>query len=554
MKKLSFVWFAAIATALFTLALGFVAFRFYNQRHDMVEFYEKEARGIVMLKEITEEIIHLSSPIKLVGARGTDLLGRLDREIFDKEIYGPINEAEVANFRTQVGRPQHNENVLRDLDALNKYRSFVLDKSNLILDPQFQAYHLVDALFVSLPKIFFLNNSLDQLQNDIRGPANRHPNDVKIWQEVGIKKAFLDNFSQSVDKVFDYQPEDPKLVPYREPMLRFKWDLINSATILFDSLSENQKTDSSDQVRRVREAALQALDQGVRGLKDLNQARLSAAKFGVYSSLLLAFVLWVVSLSVIFFLVRTFLSTSRVMENVITDQKKALASAQKLAMLGELTAGIGHDIANPLAVIQATTSVIEKHFGKEQPTIVPYLQRIYRMVERINAIIKSMKGFLTNDNGGPIGKVDLLAVFNDVKLLLNHRVKHFDIDLEIHIPHHLHQVVGNESEIIQLFVNLLSNSIDAVRGQKNPKIGIEIFEKEAYVFIQVKDNGPGIPVENRDKIFEPLFTTKEQGEGTGLGLAICQRIINKCHGKLELLVQDQEPGACFQIRLNIASV
>lgn len=552
MKKLSFVWFAAIATALFTFALGFVAFRFYTQRNELVQFYEKEEIGIRLLYNITSEIIRLSTPQEANGSLTSPLLGKLDREIFDEDILGKISESEVQAFRTQLERSRHRDGVLKHLEALNKYRSFILDKSNLILDPQFQAYHLIEGLFVSLPKVFFLNNSLEQLQIDIRSPAHRHPNDMKVWQEVGIKKAFLDNFSESISKVFDFQPTARELQPYREPLLGLKWAFVNSSLGLFETLTNSPDKNTSLQVSEVKLQAQKILDEGVAGLKQFNQARLGAAKVGVYSSLAVAFVLWLVSLALVGYLVKTFLSTSRVMENVITDQKKALASAQKLAVLGELSAGIGHDIANPLAVIQATTSVIERHFGKDQPTLLPYLQRIYRMVERINAIIKSMKSFLTNEEGGPIGDVDLLDAFNDVKLLINHRIKFYNIDLDVHIPQHLKHVVGNESEIIQLFVNLISNAVDAVKGQKDPKIVVNIYEDDSYIYIQIKDNGPGIPLQYREKIFEPLFTTKEKGEGTGLGLAICQRIITKCHGKLELL--DEDPGACFQIRLNISSV
>ncbi|WP_413287716.1 sensor histidine kinase [Bdellovibrio sp. HCB337] len=549
MKKFSFVWFAAFATTMFTFALGFVAFRFYTQRNELVKFYEKEQVGIQLLYEISTEILRLSTPLDGDVPKSSPLIGKLDYAVFNQAVLGPLTETEATTFQSQLEHSRHSPGLLRSLETLNEYRSFILDKSNLILDPQFQAYHLIDALFVSLPKIFYLNNSLEQLQHDLRSPAFRQSGDIKIWQEVGIKKTFLDHMSESIEKVFAFSPADPGLQKSRESLLGLKWEFVNSSLALFDSLVNRPDQDIGIQLEQMRGQAERILELGVEGLTKFNNTRLAAAKLGVYTSLAIAFVLWILSLGLVYLLVRRFLSTSQVMETVITDQKKALVSAQKLAMFGELTAGIGHDIANPLAVIQATTSVIEKHFGKDQPSLIPYLERIYRMVERINAIIKSMKSYLTNDDNVPIGDVDLVAAFNDVRLLTNHRIKNYGIELETNIPPHLHHIVGNESEIVQLFVNLISNAVDAVKGQKDPKIVVSVIEKDSYVFVHVKDNGPGVPMQNREKIFEPLFTTKEKGEGTGLGLAICQRIIDKCHGRLELL--EHGPGACFQIRLNI---
>lgn len=550
MKKLSFIWYAAIAAALFSFALGFVSLRFYSQRHELVEFYEKEAIGILLLNEITAEVLRVSTSLEKNEKSSRQLLEKLNHDIFIKKVFGALNETEISGFRGQLGYSTQEWEGFRNLEDLNRYRSFILDKSNLILDPQFQAYHLIEALFVSLPKIFFLNRSLVQIQQDLQGGSLRYANDVKIWQEIGIKKTFLQNFSESLDKVFEFQPGDSGLEQHRVLLLSQKAEMIKNANRIFENLTYDAGRDVSDQVPLMGQQGLQILEEGVEGLRSLHEARLFSAKLGVYSSLIITFVLWVLSLVLVYFLVRAFLNTSKVMEDVISDQKKALAAAQKLAVLGELSAGIGHDIANPLTVIQATTSVLEKYFGKDQPGILPYLERIYRMVERINAIIKSMKSFLTNEEGGPIGEVDLRAAFNDVKLLINHRIKYYNIEMDLHIPENLHHIVGNESEIIQLFVNLISNAVDAVKDRQDPKIDINVVERDAYVFIQIKDNGPGIPEENREKIFEPLFTTKKKGEGTGLGLAICRRIIMKCHGKLELL--DQRFGACFQVRLNIS--
>jgi C4-dicarboxylate-specific signal transduction histidine kinase len=95
-------------------------------------------------------------------------------------------------------------------------------------------------------------------------------------------------------------------------------------------------------------------------------------------------------------------------------------------------------------------------------------------------------------------------------------------------------VFGNQAELNQVLINLLSNSVDAVQDVANARIEVKAYRREGNIVVEISDNGPGIPVDIRKKIFEPFFTTKSPGKGTGLGLFIAQSVVKKHGGSIEI--------------------
>jgi signal transduction histidine kinase len=166
---------------------------------------------------------------------------------------------------------------------------------------------------------------------------------------------------------------------------------------------------------------------------------------------------------------------------------------------------------------------------------------------RISELVGAIKTFTHMDKAAT-RKVDVHAGLNSTLIMLGHKLKKGDVevvrDYEKDLPH----VCGHASELNQVWTNLLDNAIDAVDGQG--RITLRTATENGRVLVEVSDDGPGIPDDVRERIFEPFYTTKDVGEGTGLGLDISYRVIVEDHkGDIRVL---SEPGDTrFQVRLPV---
>ena len=166
---------------------------------------------------------------------------------------------------------------------------------------------------------------------------------------------------------------------------------------------------------------------------------------------------------------------------------------------------------------------------------------------RISELVGAIKTFTHMDKAAT-RKVDVHAGLNSTLIMLGHKLKKGDVevvrDYEKDLPH----VCGHASELNQVWTNLLDNAIDAVDGQG--RITVRTATENGRVLVEVSDDGPGIPDDVRERIFEPFYTTKDVGEGTGLGLDISYRVIVEDHkGDIRVL---SEPGDTrFQVRLPV---
>jgi signal transduction histidine kinase len=175
------------------------------------------------------------------------------------------------------------------------------------------------------------------------------------------------------------------------------------------------------------------------------------------------------------------------------------------------------------------------------------LREIRHASARISELVGAVKSYSHMDKA-PSREVDVHAGLNSTLILLGHKLKKGDIevvrDYEKDLPH----VCGHAGELNQVWTNLLDNAIDAVDGQG--RITIRTASENGRVLVEVADDGPGIPEDVRERIFEPFYTTKDVGEGTGLGLDISHRVVVEDHkGDIRVL---SEPGDTrFQVRLPI---
>ncbi|MES2525291.1 MAG: ATP-binding protein [Gemmatimonadota bacterium] len=249
----------------------------------------------------------------------------------------------------------------------------------------------------------------------------------------------------------------------------------------------------------------------------------------------------------------------------ITDWKAAIdrtAQSEKLAALGQLAAGVMHEINNPLATIAAcaeTLAMQEEMASAVRETGAPaaasasgeLLRIIDLEVQRCKRIVNGLLDF-SRPKPASREPLDVNGVVEQGLFLLQHhpRYKRVQMAAELERSRPLF-VDGDADQLVQVLIALVLNAMDAspqggrvtVRTRHEPAIG----NGSAHVLLEVLDEGPGIPRALQAKVFEPFFTTKAQGEGTGLGLAICYGIITDHGGQLELVPSDS--GALFRVAL-----
>lgn len=234
----------------------------------------------------------------------------------------------------------------------------------------------------------------------------------------------------------------------------------------------------------------------------------------------------------------------------INDKKmmeKQMAQAEKLAALGELSAGVAHEINNPLGIILGYTQLLLKEESNSSQTSHDDLKIIEKHVHACKNVVSDLLTF-SRKNSVDDARVNMNQVVDDVvKFLINHPdLRQIEMDLHLWTDRHLF-VTGNEQELRQVLINLLINAGYAL-GQKGTVTITTTKNTHNQVLIGVKDNGPGISQENQEKIFNPFFTTKPVGKGTGLGLSVSYAIIAN-HGGDITVESCPGKGTVFTIML-----
>lgn len=228
----------------------------------------------------------------------------------------------------------------------------------------------------------------------------------------------------------------------------------------------------------------------------------------------------------------------------ILNTQRELIASEKLASLGRLSAGVAHEIGNPLSAINGYVEVIKRRDMISEDQVDQYLGKISSEIERINTIIKTLLDY-SRPKESKVEYNDINEIVSESrKILLNQGIMK-DISIELHLDNKPLYVMVDRYQMIQVFINLLLNSRDALNGKGKIQITTGT-DSGGQAEIRITDNGPGIPDEIADRIFDPFFTTKEPGAGTGLGLSITQRIIEQFNGKIYLTSSTGE-GTTFTI-------
>lgn len=224
-------------------------------------------------------------------------------------------------------------------------------------------------------------------------------------------------------------------------------------------------------------------------------------------------------------------------ERLLEEQEQKILASSRLASLGEMAAGIAHEINNPLAIIGGNLGILRKmmvHKGLgEDSELTKKVDSIEQVVHRIAKIIRGLRSYARESDfsGEELTKVE--ALIDDTMAFCHEKFRSEGVEVAISLEPQL-VVSVRPYQISQVLLNMLNNALDAVLTSKVKKVTIEAQKRNGGIEISVSDTGSGVPYHLRTKIMEPFFTTKEVGKGVGLGLSISQGIIQSHNGKFYL--------------------
>ncbi|MGQ0560267.1 MAG: sensor histidine kinase [Gemmatimonadota bacterium] len=271
---------------------------------------------------------------------------------------------------------------------------------------------------------------------------------------------------------------------------------------------------------------------------------------------------------------------------LLTEARDAMVHSEKLASAGRLGAGIAHEVCNPLGAIIGYLGVMRKHAPENQSELIDAAER---EAHRIDRIVRGLLDYSRPHEARP-QPLDVNRIVHDTVDLVATQGKFRRIRLEVALADALPRINGDPYQLQQVLVNLFVNAADALEDTRDPVVRVSTIERQRrpapplqarrkddhpainyshrrrlhapagsliaepgvaggrVVEITVSDNGPGIPLELVDQIFEPFVTTKEVGKGTGLGLAVCSRLIEGMGGIIRADARE-DGGATFRIVL-----
>jgi signal transduction histidine kinase/CheY-like chemotaxis protein len=236
------------------------------------------------------------------------------------------------------------------------------------------------------------------------------------------------------------------------------------------------------------------------------------------------------------------------LRKTLAQQRERIFQAEKLSALGELLAGVAHELNNPLSVVVGHALMMREEAN--DPQTIARIEKIGDAAERCARIVKSFLA-MARQQKVDAKPTDLSAIIAAARsTFMPAKAPDVTVELEGDLP----MILAERSQLEQVFGNLMLNAAQAIETSgKGDHIALtaRLLPGGESIAIDVIDNGPGIPVEIGKRVFEPLFTTKPAGQGTGIGLAFCHRVIHSHGGTIEIM--PSEEGAHFHITMPVAA-
>jgi PAS domain S-box-containing protein len=244
------------------------------------------------------------------------------------------------------------------------------------------------------------------------------------------------------------------------------------------------------------------------------------------------------------------ISAQKLLEAELKSAQARLIEASKMRALGELVAGVAHELNNPLMASQTVLHVIMKKLPPDWPER-ERLDLIRKCNDRIARIVDHLRDF-SRQTEPEFQEIDINQPVENALMITGQQLLNHGISIVRNLSGGLPKILGDPNQLEQVFLNLISNARDAMEDSKGLKKELTITSSLAQdggppsVVVTVKDSGVGIPPEILDKVLEPFFSTKPVGKGTGLGLSLCFSIIEAHGGRLEI---ESRPGEGTEVRI-----
>lgn len=336
----------------------------------------------------------------------------------------------------------------------------------------------------------------------------------------GVNPAALNILGMTEKQVYEINPIHPKWQCYKENGTEFSEES-HPLTVAFETKSEIR-----DVVMGVRKA-----DGGTAWIK-VTASPFQASPEMAEQSVLVTF---------------SDIGEIKKSQKIIIEQQSRLEATAKLTALGDMAAGVAHEINNPLAIILGKVFLLRKAIstGKIE-NVEPALEKISSTVDRIQKIVKGLQTFASGGEQDPFETTPLKQLVEEALSFCQEKIESRSIKIMLDIDQDI-QFDCRPVQISQALVNLIHNSCDAIEALETKWIKIWARSAHDQLVLTVTDSGTGIPPEVQKKLMQPFFTTKEVGKGTGLGLSISKGLIQSHMGRIWL--NTSMPNTCFVIEM-----
>lgn len=233
----------------------------------------------------------------------------------------------------------------------------------------------------------------------------------------------------------------------------------------------------------------------------------------------------------------------------LREAQAGLVQATKLAALGQMSAGVSHELNQPLAAIRSYSDNAKAFIERGNiQTASDNLQLITELADRMDRIIRNLRTYARDESISMRPVVVELPLKESITLLQN-RIANEAIQIDLQLPAQSPSVMAGDVRLQQVFVNIISNAFDSMRNSPQKDLHIRVAEQGDKVLVSFADSGAGVPEALREHVFDPFYSTKSVGEGMGLGLSITYGIVDQFGGKIEIS-DGPDGGAVFTVILN----
>lgn len=230
--------------------------------------------------------------------------------------------------------------------------------------------------------------------------------------------------------------------------------------------------------------------------------------------------------------------------------KAAIARGDRLATVGTMSASVAHEINNPLTTVLGYAKLLLEDKEGEHPDRAG-LELIADEAERMKIIVGGLLDYSRSDQPGRPMPIDVNQLLERAMAMVAPELRTTKVTIEMDLADPLPDALADARELQQVFVNLVQNATHAMPDGGTLQIATKVADNDLAVEVLFTDDGPGIPTEHHDKVFDPFYTTKEAGAGTGLGLAVCKHLVTRVGGSIAVTNNPNGRGARFRVVIPI---